>query len=66
MDIRLSRHTKNKLRLYKLSLLDIEEAINAGERLNQGNKMESRLRRLRIIWVTNGSYSFVITVIRTG
>jgi hypothetical protein len=65
MDIRLSRHAKNKLRLYKLTLTNIEEAVRSGERRIQGEKFESELGNLRIIWVTNGLYSFVITIIRT-
>jgi len=65
MEIRFSRHAKNKLRLYKLDSADVEEAINSGERLNQGDKWESRYGKLRIIWIMVGSYALVITVIRT-
>jgi uncharacterized protein YuzE len=64
MEIRFSRHAKNKLRLYKLTPTDVEEAINTGERLNQGDKCESRYGKLRIIWVVVGSYALVITVIK--
>jgi hypothetical protein len=66
MEIRFSRHAKNKLRLYKLAREDIAEAIDAGQRLNQGDKLESRLGNLRVIWVLIGSYAFVVTVIRIG
>ena len=65
MEIRLSRHAKNKLRLYKLTSADIEEAINTGERLRHGDKWESRYEELRVIWVMVGSYALVITVIKT-
>jgi hypothetical protein len=64
MEIRFSRHAKNKLRLYKLTQADIEEAINSGERLDQGEKCESRYGKLRIIWIMVGSYVLVVTVIR--
>jgi hypothetical protein len=65
MEIRFSRHAKNKLRLYKLNPEDIEEAIKNGERLNQGDKRESRFGNLRVIWVVIGSYALVVTVIKT-
>jgi hypothetical protein len=53
------------MRLYKLTQEEIEEAVNSGERLNQGDKLESRQGKLRIIWVDIGPYIFVVTVIRT-
>ena len=65
MEIRFSRHAKNKLRLYKLVPADVEEAINSEERLNQGDRWESRHGKLRVIWVMVGSYALVITVIKT-
>lgn len=65
MEIRFSRHAKNKLRLYKLTQAEIEEAINSGERLNQGEESESRYGKLRVIWIMIGSYALVVTVIRT-
>ena len=65
MEIRFSRHAKNKLRLYKLTQADVEEAIHSGGRLDQGEKLESRYGKLRIIWVMVGSYAFIVTVIRT-
>jgi hypothetical protein len=65
MEIRFSRHARNKLRLYKLAPADAEEAINSGERLNQGDKWESRYGKLRVIWVMIGSYALVVTVIKT-
>jgi hypothetical protein len=65
MEVRLSRHAKNKLRLYKLTPADIEEAINRGERLRHGDKWESRYEKLRVIWVMVGSYALVITVMKT-
>lgn len=64
MEIHLSRHAKNKIRLYKLRLQEIEDAINQGEKTPQGNKWESKCGDLRIIWETIGSYMFVITVIK--
>ena len=65
MEIRFSRHARNKLRLYKLATADVAEAINSGERLNQGDKWESRQGKLRVIWAMVGSYVFVITLIKT-
>lgn len=66
MEIRFSRHAKNKLRLYKLAQIEIEQVINSGERLDQGEKRESRYGNLRVVWVMVGSYALVVTVIRTG
>lgn len=43
----------------------MEEAVSLGERLNQGDKWESRYGKLKVIWVIVGSYALVITVIRT-
>jgi len=65
MEIRFSRHAKNKLRLYKLTLKDVEDTISSGERLKKGNEWESRQGKLRVIWVMVGSYALVITLIRT-
>jgi len=65
VEIRLSRHAKNKLRLYKLTPADVEEAINIGERSRHGDKWESRHEKLRVIWVMVGSYALVVTVIKT-
>jgi hypothetical protein len=65
MEIRFSRHAKNKLRLYKLSSGEVEEVIKSGERLNQGDKWESQLGDLRVIWLMVGSYALVVTVIKT-
>jgi len=44
---------------------DVEEVIHSGERLNQGDKSESHLGNLRVIWLTVGSYALVVTVIKT-
>lgn len=65
MEIRFSRHAKNKLRLYEVAIADVEESINSGERLNRGDKQESRYKDLRVIWVAVGSYALVVTVIKT-
>ena len=65
MEIRFSRHAKNKVRLYKLTGEEVEEVIKSGERLNQGDKLESRLGGLRVIWLMIGSYALVVTVIKT-
>jgi hypothetical protein len=64
VEIRLSRHARNKARLYKLSSAEVEEVIKSGERLSQGDKWESRLGNLRIIWIMIGSYAFVVTVMK--
>ncbi len=65
MEIRFSRHAKNKVRLYKLSSEEVEEVIRLGEQLNQGEKLESQLGDLRVIWLMIGSYAQVVTVIKT-
>jgi len=65
MDIRFSRHARNKLRLYRLATADVEAAMEAGERLSRGDKWESRYGKLGVIWVIVGSYALVITVIIT-
>ena len=65
MEIRFSRHAKNKVRLYKLTIEEVEDVINSGERLKQGDKSESQLGNLRVIWLMIGSYALVVTVIKT-
>ena len=68
MGIRFSRHARNKSRLYRLTdeeVEEVEEVIRSGERLNQGDKVESRLGNLRVIWLIVGSYTLVVTVIKT-
>ena len=65
MEIRHSRHAKNKVRLYKLTSEEVEDVIISGERLNQGDRWESRLGDLRVIWLMVGSYALVVTVIKT-
>jgi hypothetical protein len=65
MEIRFSRHAKNKLRLYKLSSGEVEDVIRSGERLSQGNKWESQSGNLRVVWLMVGSYALVVTVIKT-
>lgn len=65
MEIRFSRHAKNKLRLYKLTNSEVEEVILSGERLKQGDKWESRSGNLRVVWLMVGSYALVVTVIKT-
>jgi hypothetical protein len=65
MEVRFSRHARNKLRLYKLSSGEVEEVIRSGERLNQGDKRASQLGDLRVIWLMVGSYALVVTVIKT-
>lgn len=66
MEIRFSRHAKNKVRFYKLTSEEVEDVIRSGERLNQGDKLESRLGELRVFWLMVGSYALVVTVIKTG
>jgi hypothetical protein len=63
--VRISRHARNKLRLYKLSAAGIEQAIESGEKVIRGEKIESRQGELRVIWLTTGSYALVVTIIRT-
>lgn len=65
VEIRFSRHAKNKMRLYKLTPEDVKEAINSGEKLTQRDKWESRHGKLRVIWLMVGSYALVVTVIKT-
>ncbi|MBI2836619.1 MAG: DUF4258 domain-containing protein [Chloroflexi bacterium] len=66
MEIRFSRHARNKMRHYRLTGKEIEEVIISGERLKQDDKWDSRLGNLRAIWLMVGSYAFVVTVIRMG
>ena len=65
MQIQVSRHARNKLRLYKLTLEEVEEVITSGEKLNRGDKWESQYGGLRVIWLMVGSYALVVTVIKT-
>ena len=65
VEIRFSRHARNKLRLYKLAPEEIEEIITSGKRLNRGDKWESQHGRLKVIWLMVGSYALVVTVIKT-
>jgi len=53
------------MRLYKLTPEEVEEAISLGEKLDRGDKWESRFRKLRVIWLMVGSYALVVTVVRT-
>ena len=64
MEVRFSRHARNKMRLYELTQGDVETATSDGERLPRGDRWESRLGKLRVIWMTIGPYAFVVTVIR--
>ena len=65
VEIRFSRHARNKLRLYKLTTEEIEEVINSGKKLNRGDKWESQYAGLKVIWLMVGSYALVVTVIKT-
>jgi hypothetical protein len=65
MDLRFSHHARNKLRLYKIAVQDVESAVESGEKLQYGDKWEARFKNLRVIWVMIGDYAMVITVIRT-
>jgi hypothetical protein len=65
MEVRFSRHARNKMRLYKLAPEEIESVIRSTESLPQGERWESRHKRLRVIWTMVGSYALVVTVIRT-
>lgn len=65
LEIRFSRHAKNKVRLYKLTSEKVEDVIRSGEQLHQGDKWESRQRDLRVVWLMVGSYALVVTVIKT-
>ncbi len=65
MEIRFSRHTRNKLRLYKITPEEVEEVITSGEKLHRGDKWESQHGRLKVIWLMVGSYALVVTIIKT-
>jgi hypothetical protein len=65
MEVRFSRHARNKMRLYKLTPSEVQTAIRSSERLPRGEKWESQHKRLRVIWTMVGSYALVVTVIRT-
>jgi len=64
VEIRFSRHARNKVRLYKLTSDEVEEVISSGERLSQGDRWESRKGNLRVIWLMVGSYALVVTIIK--
>ena len=64
MEVQFSRHAKNKMRLYKLTLDEVEEAVKAGERVPKGDKWESRQGKLKVIWLMIGAHTFVVTVIK--
>jgi hypothetical protein len=64
MEVRFSRHARNKMRLYKLTEGDVAAVLSEGERLPRGDRWESRLGKLRVIWANIGTYAFVVTVIR--
>ena len=64
MEIQFSRHARNKMRLYKLTPEEIEEVINSGEKLDRGDKWESKYGRLKVIWLMVGSYVLVVTVVK--
>ena len=65
VEIRFSRHAKNKMRLYELTTGEVEAAINSGRRLNRKDKWESQQGKLRVAWLMVGSYALVVTVIKT-
>jgi hypothetical protein len=65
VEVRFSRHAKNKLRLYKLGTTAIEQTIESGERITMAEKFESRRGDLRVIWLMAGSYALVVTIVRT-
>ena len=65
MEIRFTRHARNKIRLYKLTLEEVEDVIHSGAKENQADRFESRLGVLKVIWLMVGSYALVVTVIRT-
>jgi hypothetical protein len=48
VEIRFTRHARNKVRLYKLTSEEVEDVIRLEERLKQGDKWESRLGDLRV------------------
>lgn len=64
VEIRFSRHAKNKMRLYGLTQEEVAEVITLGEKLSRGDKQESQHGRLRVIWLMVGSYALVVTVIK--
>jgi len=65
MEIRFSRHARNKVRLYKLTPEDVEKAIVLGKKLSRADKWESSYGKLRVIWTSVGSYILVITLIKS-
>jgi len=66
VEIRFSRHAKNKMRLYKLDHRQVEEVISSGKKLRREDKWESHQGDIRVIWLMIGSYALVVTVIKTG
>jgi hypothetical protein len=65
VEIRFSRHARNKIRLYNLTPEEVEEVIASGQRLSRGDKWESQHGRLKVIWLMVGSYALVVTIIKT-
>ena len=65
MDVRFSRHAKNKIRLHQLTQQQLVDAIHYGTREDQGDRVESRLGNVRVIWLMVGSFALVVTVIKT-
>jgi hypothetical protein len=52
------------MRLSRLTPEEVEEAISLGEKLERGDKWESRFRKLKVIWLMVGSYALVVTAVR--
>ena len=65
VEIRFSRHAKNKARLYRLTQREVESVILLGDRLKKEDKWESRVGKLRVIWIVVGSYVLVVTIINS-
>ncbi len=65
VEIRFSHHAKNKARLYRLTQREVESVILLGDRLKKEDKWESRVGKLRVIWIMVGSYALVVTIINT-
>ena len=65
VEIRFSRHARNKMRLYNLTPEEVEEVITSRQRLGRRDKQESQHGRLRVVWLMVGSYVLVVTIIKT-
>ncbi|MCD5401557.1 DUF4258 domain-containing protein [candidate division NPL-UPA2 bacterium] len=64
MELRFSRHARNKMRWYGVTPEEVEEVIASGKRPNRKGRWKSESKGLRVVWLMVGEYILVVTVIR--